>query len=243
MAIKVYALVRFFKTEAHRETFLRGDLYMNRLKYFKIYEEEDPCNIGDRHEGTSGWFQPDEVRFKITNNVTGEEHILKDFAGPIVMGMNHHNDYHVYCMSALYTETEARFESLEAAKACIMLDVETGDLGNYCTIVDASPFMARLDKALRGEQTEGCGHGRGMVEYFDPKTFSGSFDGDLAIFRKKNCFSHQKEFRVFVYDGTTGDDPKVFSIGDLSDIALNCHKSDLNVLISAEMSKHHRDDC
>lgn len=228
MANILYALVRFFKTEAHRDSFLRGDLYMNRLKYFKAYEEEDACNIGDQHEGTTGWFQPDQVKLTIQDPLSGVEHVIRDFAGPILIGMNRHNDYHVYCMSAMSLDDEAKFETFEELKSSVMLDVEKGDLGDYCSIIEARVFIERLDKAMEAEARAGNYWQRGPVKYFDPDTFNGSFDEDDAIFQKKNCFSHQKEYRICFYDGTSGDDPKIINIGDLSDVAFNCSKLDFH---------------
>jgi len=228
MSKQLYVFVRFFKTEAHRDSFLRGDLYMNRLKFFKEYEEQDACNIGDKHEGTSGWYQPDQIRMTIQDPVTGKDHLIQDFAGPILIGMTRHNDYHVYCMSAIYGDNESKFETFEDLKASMALDVETGDLGEYCSIIEARVFIERLDKVLKTEVQAGNIVGRGLVEYFDPETFSGSFDEDQAIMRKKNCFSHQKEYRIFLYNGSSGDDPRAINIGDLSDVAVNCHKADLN---------------
>lgn len=207
---------------------------MNRLKFFKAYEEEDPCNIGDKHEGTSGWFQPDQIRLKIQDPLTGEEHVVEGFSGPVRMGLNRHNDYHVYCMSALHFDDEGGFETVEEVKASMKLDIDSGDLGEFCSIIAAGPFTERLDSVLR--ETPNIAWGRDLVEYFDPDNFSGSFEEDTAIFRKKNCFSHQKEYRIFVYDGISGDDPRVINIGDLSDIVLNCHKADLHnaVIIGVE---------
>jgi hypothetical protein len=229
MAKKIIVLVRFFKEESHRDSFLRGDLYMNRLKFFKVYEEKDACNIGDEHEGTSSWYQPDQIlRMTIQDNVTGKEHVIKDFAGPVLMGLTRHNDYHVYCMSAVYGDDDLSFDTFEELQSYMMLDVDKGDLGDYCTIIPAREFFERLDKTLQAEIQAGNIVGRGLVEYFDPDTFSGSFEEDQAIMRKKKCFSHQKEYRVFVYNGTSGDDFRTISVGDISDIAYCCHKRDFH---------------
>ncbi|SFH12963.1 hypothetical protein [Pseudomonas sp. NFACC45] len=235
MAKKLYAFVRFFKTESHRDTFLRGDLYMNRLRFFKAYEEQDSCNIGDKHEGTSGWYQPDQIRLTIQDSATGESRLITDFAGPILVGLTRHNDYHVYCMSAIYVDDESRFETFEELKSSIMLDVETGDLGNYCSVIEARVFIERLDEVLNIEAQAGSVVGRGLVEYFDPETFSGSFDEDQAIMRKKRCFSHQKEYRIFVYNGTSNADSRTINIGDLSDVAFNCLKADLNKHVTIDL--------
>lgn len=227
MAKKIIVFIRFFKEEAHRDAFLRGDLYMNRLRFFKAYEEQDACNIGDKHEGVTGWYQPDQIsRMTIKNNVTGEEHVIKSLAGPVVLGLTRHNDYHVYCMSTLCTDDELTFETFDELKSHMMLDVEKGDLGDYCVVVAASEFIARLDIALKAEVQAGNIVGRGMVEYFDPDTFNGSFEEDQAILQKRECFSHQKEYRIYVYDGTSGHDSRVINVGDLSDIAHSFHKRD-----------------
>lgn len=231
----IFALVRFFKKESHRDDFLRGNLYMNRLRFFKAYEEEDACNIGDKHEGLTGWYQPGQVKLTIEDTLTGNKHVIEDFAGPVLMGLSRHNDYHVYCMSAIYGAEGANFESMEELRASCKLDVDKGDLGDYCAIVPAGEFMGRLDTALRSLNHQGSYVGRGLVQYYDPDTFSGSFDEDKAIFWKKNSFSHQKEFRFYVYDGSTGDDARTLNVGDLSDIAFNCHKADVNSSVVIEL--------
>lgn len=228
MSKKIVVFVRFFKKEIHRDAFLRGQLYMNRLKFFKEYEEQDGCNIGDAHEGASGWLQPGSVKLTIKNADTGEEHEITDFAGPIVMGLARHNDYHVYCMSAVYKDDELTFETFDELRAYMTLDVDKGDLGDYCVIVPAFELLERIDKALKAEAQMGNIVGRGLVEYFDPDTFCGHFEEDEAIMRKKNSFSHQKEYRVFVYNGTSGNDARTIELGDISDIAHCCEKRDFH---------------
>lgn len=224
----ISVFVRFFQNESYRDDFLRGALYMNRLSFFKAYYEQDGCNVGDMHEGTSSWYQPGTFSLTIRNEETGEEHLIEGFAAPMVMELNRHSDYHVYCMSAIYGDSALRFETLEELKSHMMLDVDKGDLGDFCAIVPAKEFMVRAGRALQIEADVGNVVGHGLVEYFDPDTFSGSFKGDEAILRKKNGFSHQKEFRIFVYDGTSGSAARSISVGDISDIAYCCHKKDLH---------------
>lgn len=229
----VYAFVRFFKEESHREDFLRGDLFMNRLKYFKQYEEADKCNIGDLHEGLSGWLQPNDVKMKIEDVKTGKITHIEGFAAPVRIGYNHHDEYHVYCMSALYCNDEAKFESIEALRSEVMLSVDKGDLGDFCSVIfRPDQFVERLDKVLFSDvEANGCA-GHGVVEYYDPDTFSGIFDGDDAIMRKKSCFSHQREFRIFAWNGSRGKETRTINIGDLSDIVFNCHKNEFNKFVS-----------
>jgi len=228
MTKKIICLVRFFKTEDRRAAFLRGDLYMNRLKFFKEYEEQNGSSVGDKHEGSCGWHQPGTVELTIKNNDTGEEYVIKDFASPLSMGLARHNEYHVYCMSAVYFDDELTYKTFEDRKSYMTLDVESADLGDYCAIVPAREFFERLDKGLMAAAQASDIMGRGLVEYFDPGTFSGSFEGDQAIMRKRNCFSHQKEYRIFAYNGTSGKNARTIQIGDLTDIAECCDKKDFH---------------
>lgn len=231
MSKKIMVLVRFFRKETHRDDFLRGVLHMNRLSFFKTYYEQEGCNIGDVHEGASSWYQPGTITLTIKNNDTGEEHLIEDFAAPVVLGLTHHNDYHVYCMSSICSADDLSFESFEDKKSYMMLDVDKGDLGDYCAIVPAKEFIDRVDKALQLEVNTGNVAGHGLVEYFDPEIFSGSFEGDQAILRKRHGFSHQKEFRFFVYNGTSGSDPRAINVGDISDIAVSCYKRDFHKVL------------
>lgn len=229
----IYALVRFFKQESHRDDFLRGDLYMNRLRYFKHYEEAEKCNIGDKHEGLTGWIQPDDVKMKIENNKTGETFYIDGFVKPVRLGYLHHDDYHVYCMSALYFDDETDYEDLDALRTEVMLKLDRGDLGDYCSVIfGVEQFFSRLDKMLFDEDQKDHNVGRGLVQYYDADTFSGTFDGDDAFLRKANSFSHQREFRIFTWNGTKGNNPRILNIGDLSDIVFNCHKSEFNKYVT-----------
>jgi hypothetical protein len=233
MAATLYALVRFFKQESHREDFLRGNLYMNRLKYFRQYEEQDKCNIGDRHEGLTGWLQPEDVKMTIEDNETGETFKIEGLAGPLRLGYHHHDEYHVYCMSALYCNDDSA-KTLEMIRSEAMLDVDKGDLGDYCSVIfGLDRFFSRVDSTLDGLTENRSNYG--LVEYYDPNTFSGTFKGDEAFLRKASSFSHQREFRIFAWDGSKGNDARTLNIGDLSDIVFNCHKSELNKLVSLDI--------
>lgn len=235
MAKRILAFVRFFKEEAHRAMFLRGELYMNRLKFFKQFEEKAEGNIGDKHEAVTHWLQPNEVMVSIGDPKTGEMIKLEGISAPIPVQYLMFDEYHVYCLFAVYFNEDDRFESLEDLKQQILPDGRAGDLGDYCSITEAEPFIQRLDKVLLDDPETGVNAGRGLVEYFDPKTFSGSFIDQEAIMRKKSCFAHQREYRIFTYNGTKGTDSRVLKIGDLSDITFNCHKSELSkVLIFGE---------
>ncbi|MBA1205356.1 hypothetical protein G7009_26990 [Pseudomonas capeferrum] len=224
MSKRILAFVRFFKEQGHRDMFLRGELYMNRLKFFKRYEEQTEGNIGDKHEAVSHWLQPEEVTISLEDPRTGEVIKIEGISDPVPVQYLMFDEYHVYCLFAVYFDEDERFENLEDMKLKILPDVRAGDLGSFCSIIEAESFIQRLDKVL---PETGVNVGRGLVEYFDPGTFNGSFNGQDAILRKKSSFAHQREYRIFTYNRTIGDEPRVLQIGDLSDITFNCHKSEL----------------
>lgn len=231
MSQRILAFVRFFKEELHRDMFMRGDLYMNRLKFFKQYEEENESNVGDRHEAVSHWLQPDEVTISMGDPQTGKLIKLEGISSPVPVQYLTFDNYYVYCLFAIYFDDEECFESLEDMRLKILPDARAKDLGDYCSIIEAEPFIRRLDAVLLGASKTGFNLGRGLVEYFDPENFSGSFNGQDAILRKKSNFSHQREYRIFMHDMTIGSEPRVLKIGDLSDITFSCHKSELAKVI------------
>lgn len=228
MAKRILAFVRFFKEEAHRDMFLRGELYMNRLKCFKDYEENAEGNVGDKHEAVTHWLQPSEVVVSIGDPDTGEMIEIEGISAPIRVQNLIFDNYHVYCLFAVYFDQDDSFENLEGFAQKILPDVRAGDLGDYCSIINAVSFLERLEKGFQKDSEACVDAGRGLVEYFDPETFSGSFTGQEAIMRKKNCYAHQREYRFFTYNGTNGTDSRVLKIGDLSDITTNLHKSELS---------------
>lgn len=228
MAKRILAFVRFFKEEAHRDMFVRGELYMNRLKTFKQYEEEAENNVGDKHEAVMHWLQPGDVTVSIGDPNTGEMIVLEGIAAPVSVQNLVFDDYHVYCLFAVYFEEDDLFETLEDFAQKILPDGRLGDLGDYCSITDAVAFIDRLEKGFQSDTDACVDAGRGLVEYFDPDTFTGSFNGQEAIMRKKNCYAHQREYRFFTYNGSAGVDSRVLKIGDLSDITSTFHKSELS---------------
>lgn len=228
MAKRILAFVRFFKEEAHRDMFVRGELYMNRLKFFKQYEEKAEGNVGDKHEAVIHWLQPSDVTVSIGDPNTGETTELEGIAAPIFVQNLVFDKYHVYCLFAVYFGEDDLFETLEDFAQKILPDGRNGDLGDYCSITDAVPFIDRLERAFQSDSETYVDAGRGLVEYFDPETFSGSFTGQEAIMRKKTCYAHQREYRFFTYDGTDGAESRVLKIGDLSDITTSFHKSELS---------------
>ncbi|OCR25315.1 hypothetical protein AFK24_09605 [Pseudomonas syringae] len=227
MTTNIYVFVRFFREERHRDSFLRGDLYMNRLRYFRDYEEKGTGNIGDQNEGVHTWLQPQDAAIIIWDEETGEEQRIDGFVAPSSISNRRFYDYHVYCMSALYLKDEDRFDSSEALQAALMPFLDTGDLGDYCVAIPAESFIERLESAFNADPKLAESFGHDLVSYYDPATFSGAFTQNDAIFMKQISYSHQREYRIYAYNNTTGADGRTINIGPLSDIATVLSKTEL----------------
>ncbi|WP_397448676.1 hypothetical protein [Pseudomonas sp. NA-150] len=237
MSNNIYAFVRFFKEEAHRESFIRGDLYMNRLQYFREYEESTGANIADMYEAPYAWFQGEGASITVAGDAPGEEHHITDMLGMAIFKQSYFH-YHVYCMSALYLNDKDNFDSEEALYQKLLPFVDKGDLGEYCAVVPSKSFVMRMDKALADLSKAGTKSGHNLVEYYDPDTASVVFEGDKSILSKHLCYNHQREYRVYASDGSTGSESRIINIGDLSDIALRLGKHELRASIRLDRANH-----
>ena len=102
-------------------------------------------------------------------------------------------------------------------------------LGKHAVVVtQAKSFIDRVVSAVKDKN---YGLKAGLVEYYDPSLFSGSFSEDEAVFRKRSEFEHQREYRFSFDTGISGNNPIKLEIGDISDIALLCDTSEVNNLI------------
>ena len=89
----------------------------------------------------------------------------------------------------------------------------------FAVLINGEEFLRRVRTAA-----ESCGHKLEyhLVEYFDEETYT----GEVGIFRKRNAFRYQSEFRIALVPGIKG--PYSFAIGDLSDITLTGPLAELN---------------
>lgn len=88
-------------------------------------------------------------------------------------------------------------------------------------VYNSKKFFERMRKAINNQSLLG---GAGLVEYYDPETFSGHFDDKRTAFFKPKHFAHQKEYRFIVNTSTKGNNPITLNIGHIRDIAC-CQKN------------------
>ena len=229
MSKTIFFFVKVFTKKTHAEDFLRGTLYSNRLAFFKKLEEDTQANRSDRHEAVVGWYQPDQISLTLN----GRE--IKDLAAPVSLQMNQHNDLNVFCIYAAHSGPFEVItdENIFDLKDHLKIPSDCLTLGDYAVVVTQAKSF--IDRVVGAVKDEGFGLKAGLVEYYDPSAFSGSFSEDEAVFRKRKEFEYQREYRFSFDTGIPGDDPLKLKIGDISDIALLCSTSEVNNLLQVRL--------
>jgi len=229
MSKTIFFLTKVFDSEGYAEDFISGNIFANRLSYFRELEEEESGNRSDKHEGIVNWYQPDQIKIELNGRV------LTDIAGPASIKMHWHNHINVFCIYAAHSEELERIseETLDVFKKQLQIPEECLKLGECAVLVTSVPqFIDRIKKAVMDKS---YGMTAGLVEYYDPDTFHGTFSETESIFRKQNEYKHQKEYRFAFDTGLEGDDPLILNIGNISDIAVKCKVSDVNNYLTIKL--------
>ena len=220
---KIISLIKMCQKEEYVNCFRRGELYANRLRYYR------DSGI-DEYEGAV-WHQPDKHRVILNDRLIPPE----DFAGPIEMHLDRIDNLHVFCMFAFHS---GDFETLTPANAGAFMEKQIGsiddcieDFGGYAVAVTRTQeFLRRVHVAMKRMYEEkrileGRAH---FVEYYDPDTFNMEILREIEIpFHKRNEFRHQKEYRIVVNTGTVGRDHRIIDIGDIQDITVAMKTEDI----------------
>lgn len=229
--------MKVFKEKQYADSFIRGELYANRLSWFKKIEASD--GRGDEYEGAA-MLQRDNLVIKLTarNQETGE--IIDEFtiapdehAAPPIVQPDRFDDLNLFCMYAAHSndfepETD---DPLQELKAHIEIPEDCVRLGNHAVVItDVPEFLRRVQAAV---SREGYRARRGVVEYYDPEVGTPLDPLDpRVVFRKRQEFAHQREYR-FVFDtGTRGCEAVTLNIGGIDDIAMVLDTAEINQLLS-----------
>jgi|TARA_B110000211_G_scaffold83857_1_gene98166 hypothetical protein len=228
----IFFLVKIFDNESYADDFIRGNIFANRLSYFRKLEEGESSNRSDQHEGVVSWHQPEQVNVEINGR------LITDLAGPISVKMNWHNHLNIFCIYAAHSgEFEGVSEdNLDAFKKELEIPDECLKLGEYVVLITSvSQFIKRVTESAK---CHNYGLTAGLVEYYDPKTFHGTFSETESIFRKRDEYQHQKEYRLVFNSGFQGDAPLILSIGDISDITMKCKVADINRYLDIKLPEN-----
>ena len=220
-----FMLVKFFERQTYAADFVSGKLFCNTVASFKA--REDPENSGrvDRNEGTIAWLQPGQGRFEL-NGID----LTPDLAEPLQIQRRWLDYLHLFCMHAVHAGTfnlaNLSNENIEDFRRALLIPDRCRELGGHAVVVtNIREFVARMKTAT---QLRNYRMSRGLVEYYDPETFHGSFENVQALFRKQQQDSYQREFRFVIDAGLRGGSPLWLDIGSISDITIKLDASELN---------------
>ena len=237
----IHFLMKVFEEKQHADSFIRGELYSNRLSWFKKVEDSD--GRGDEYEGAA-MLQPDNLVIKLTarDQETGE--VLEEFtitpdehAAPPVLQPERFDDLNLFCMYAAHSndfqpETD---DPLQELKTHIEIPEDCLKLGGYGVVITDTPeFLRRVQAAASREGYRIVG---GLVEYYDPEIGT-SIDplSVKAVFRKREEFAHQREYRFVMDTGTQGPEAVILNIGEIDDITMLLDTAAINQLFSLSPS-------
>ncbi len=239
MTARIYLLIKVFDKEEYADAFIqKGELFCRTLGDFKRIEND--AARGDTYEGVTDWHQPDKITLTLTfKDKDGVEKTIpiEKLAGPVVVQSNGYDKLNLYCMYAVnsqefeesYETEEERIRIVESINTMLKerstLSNEVQSLGEFAVVVyQVEKFIGRVKNAAK-EGNFACWNG--LIDYYDPDTFHGSFKELEAVFRKRSIYKHQNEYRfAFGSHGPAGN--KVIHLGSLESIAIKVPTREIN---------------
>lgn len=248
MKLRIPLMMKVFREEQHADAFLqRGELYCLNLAYFKRLEDGE--GRGDPYEGVTDWFQPDqiELRIKLKGPDGNEQDLhLDDLAGPVSVQYNGYDPLNLFCLHAIkIPEFEETFSS-EAERLMVIekinsmlkertaLSEKMQSMGDFAVLIHkVDSFRDRVGLAAKAKKLNLA---RGLVEYYDPETFHGSFRGLESVFRKRKSFEHQSEYR-FCFQSQIPIEKLYLHVGSLEDIALKVPTKEISKKLEIKLAE------
>jgi hypothetical protein len=221
----IFFFVKVFSAAEHADAFLDGQLYCNRLSYFKGLEDQEEHTRSDAHEGVVTWRQPGDVKLTLTINDTTSFDITQ-LAAPFHIEATGLNDVHLFCIYAAHSDhlVDVVKDGDDVVGGTLRVPMDLAKFGEHVVLVQAAPFIKRVASTIRASGHWGTA---GLVDYYDPETFSGEFTSKEALLRKQKAFAYQSEYRFAFYTGTSGKDATSLEVGSLHDIAWRLTGDDL----------------
>ena len=222
---KIFFLVKFLTEQDHVNNFIQGKIYFNKLSEFKEIKDSEASRRNDQYEGAAAWLQPEKVRMEI-NSID----FSNDLAGPLTIQMNRLNHLHIFCVHAVHSGhldlTKLSGDNIESLRDELKIPDDCLSLGEHAVVINNMPeFIKRVEDAA---VTNGYKLIKGRVKYYNPETLHGYFQNMEAIFRKRDEYSYQREFRFVLDTRTTDDCPLILNIGNIRDITLQLKSNELN---------------
>ncbi len=239
MTTRIYLLIKVFDKEEYADAFIqKGELFCRTLGDFKKINEED--GRGDRFEAVTDWHQPEQIKLTITfKDKDGVEKTfpIEKIAGPVTIQNNGYDRLNLYCMYAVKLPEFEESDETEEERVAIVKKINRmlkdkstlSDaflaLGEFAVVVfQVEEFIKRVNNAAK-ERNFACWND--LIGYYDPDTFHGSFKELETVFRKRNLYEHQSEYR-FAFGSHEPEGTKVIHLGSLEGIAIKVPTREIN---------------
>lgn len=184
----VHALIKFGQQEHLEELRRTGRFRMLQLSTFQ--NMEDDVGRGDRDDGLSAVYQPDQIRMSVMGIDIPSEAIV----GPIKIARTITSKCHVFCMHAITSERVIAFLNQKAP----LIDPNNLRLGSHALIIlNGIEFLRRVRLAAKKLHIELDAK---LVNYVDPATHHGSVDA----FTKFSSYAYQAEWRFLTSPSEEG---------------------------------------
>jgi len=204
--IKGFPLVRF-KSKGRIESFRRGEIYFNTLKWYREHEENNV--VDDIFEGMVHINEATAITTPINGGETQIEK-LED----VLLKTTHSNDF-VSCLFSVNPKNDF-FQFDEIQK------IELQKFGDTALLItDADELLRRIAVAVDREKLKGR---YGFVQYYNEKTdlinlwISLMQDMGNIAFWKRKSYSYQQEFRITLLNDKSAEN-YTLNIGSIYDIS------------------------
>ena len=232
MGSRIYLLIKVFDKEDQADAFIqKGEMYCNTLGYFKKHEDE---LRGDAYEGITDWHQPDQITLNISykdNDGVEQTHLVTDLASPVTMGHNGFDSLNLYCMYAVKVSAFEESYENEDERVLVVEKINTmfkertdliekaRSLGRFSVVIyQVEEFINRVQQTAKSLSFKCL---KGTIQYYDPDTFSGRFEELDAVFRKRNIYADQNEYR-FAFGSHEPEDVKIINFVDVEEQQREC---------------------
>lgn len=230
----IYMLVKVFQEEEHADAFIRGQMFSNRLSYFKDLEGNDDGRA-DENEGAIVISRTNSVinltaHDPETNEVVAEITISpEDLAASPIITPRWYDHLNLYCMYAARSDDLKDVDpgKMDEFQKQLEMPEDCVKLGEHAVVViNTTAFFERVKKAAERERYGLYGK---LMEYYDSEVGTPPRESDLdTIFQKHEDYAYQSEFRFAIDTQTEGSNPIILDVGDISDIAIRIKTADIN---------------
>jgi hypothetical protein len=191
--------LKFGKREYMNSLVTKGEVFLNTRKF---YSDIDDVEIGDYWEGIDAIMQTDRISISYINKVHWQTLALDT---PIALSDDSKVKGNIYCMYGIrlnHFNEEPLLHNIPTQVTC--------NFGDTMVLIKPTEFLDRIKAELK---KQGYSFESRFVEYYNEK----EIDGAVNPFQKRNIFSHQSEYRIFVANNK--DEPIKITIGSIEDIA------------------------